>query len=238
MRAYYRSIHMKKFLILLFAFTTLAGISSAADSAVTRATIIEHLDSCEAILQDIQGNFKTAIPADILHRARGIVIVNQFQVGFFFGVKDGYAVAMARRPNGKWSVPAFLRTGELSFGLQAGGKSITAVYVLMDDAAAKLLFKNKFNLGAEAKVTAGVRAAERESSTTTLRTESNVLVYSASEGLFLGAAIKTGYMSPDNEANRIFYNSNNRIPELLFSDWVTPPPEAHFLMDYVTRLTQ
>ena len=22
------------------------------------------------------------------------------------------------------------------------------------------------------------------------------------------------------------------------SDWVTPPPETHFLMDYVTRLTQ
>ena len=238
MQAYYHSIHMKKILIALFALSLLAGVSSAADAAVTRATLIEHLDSCEAILQDLQGNFKTAIPADILHRAHGIVIVNQFQVGFIFGIKDGYAVAMVRRPNGKWSVPAFLRTGELSFGLQAGGKSVTAVYLLMDDAAAKLLFKNKFNLGAEAKVTAGVRATERESTTTTLRTESNVLVYSASEGLFLGAAIKTGYMSPDNEANRIFYNSNNRIPELLFSDWVTPPSETHYLMDYVTRLTQ
>lgn len=229
---------MKKFLSLLFACTTLAGFLSAAEPVVTRATVIEHLDSCEAILQDIQGNFKTAIPADVLRRAKGIVIVNQFQAGFIFGIKDGYAVAMARRPNGKWSVPAFLRTGELSFGLQAGGKSVTAVYVLMDEAAARLLFKNKFNLGAEAKVTAGVRDAERESTTTTLRTESNVLVYSASEGLYLGAAIKTGYMSPDDESNRVFYNSTNRIPELLFSDWVTPPPEAHFLMDYVTRLTQ
>lgn len=229
---------MKKFLSLLFALTALAGISSAADPVVTRETIITHLDSCEAILQDLQGNFKTAIPADVLHRAKGIVIVNQFQVGFIFGVKDGYAVAMAKRPNGKWSVPVFLRTGELSFGFQAGGKSITAVYVLMDESAAKLLFKNKFNLGAEAKANAGIRTAERESTTTTLSTESNVLVYTASEGLYLGAAIKTGYMSPDNDANRIFYNSTNRIPELLFSDWVTPPQEAHFLMDYVTRLTQ
>jgi len=229
---------MKKFLTLLFAFTTLAGVLSAAEPVTTRKTVIEHLDSCEAILQDIQGNFKTAIPADYLRRAKGIVIVNQFQAGFFFGIKDGYAVAMAKRPNGKWSVPAFLRAGELSFGLQAGGKSITAVYLLMDDAASRLLFKNKFNLGIEAKANAGIRAAERESTTRSVNTESNVLVYSASEGLFLGAAIKTGYMSPDNEANRIFYNSDNRIPELLFSDWVTPPPEAHFLMDYVTRLTQ
>jgi lipid-binding SYLF domain-containing protein len=228
---------MKKFLSLLFAFTALAGALSA-DPVVTRATVIEHLDSCEAILQDLQGNFKTAVPADILRRAKGIVIVNQFQAGFIFGVKDGYAVAMARRPNGKWSVPAFLRTGELSFGLQAGGKSVTAVYLLMDDTATRLLFKSKFNLGAETKANAGIRAAERESSTASIGNEANVLVYTSSEGLYLGAAIKTGYMSPDNDANRLFYNSSNRIPELLFSDWVTPPPEAHFLMDYVTRLTQ
>ena len=237
MQVYYHSIHMKKFLSLILAFTALASVLSA-DPAVTRAAVVEHLDSCEAILQDIQGNFKTAIPPDVLRRAKGIVIVNQFQAGFIFGIKDGYAVAMARRPNGKWSVPAFLRTGELSFGLQAGGKSITAVYILMDESATRLLFKNKFNLGAEAKANAGIRAAERESTTTSLNTESNVLVYSGSEGLYLGAAIKTGYMSPDNEANKVFYNSTNRIPELLFSDWVTPPPEAHFLMDYVARLTQ
>jgi lipid-binding SYLF domain-containing protein len=64
------------------------------------------------------------------------------------------------------------------------------------------------------------------------------LAYSSSEGLYLGATVKTGYMSPDNDSNKIFYNTDNRIPELLFSDWVTPPPEARFLMDYVTRLTQ
>ena len=228
---------MKKFLSALFCATALAG-SLPASPGITRQAVVERLDSCEAILQDIQGNFKTAIPADILHRAKGIVIVNQFQAGFIFGIKDGYAVALVRRPNGRWSVPAFLRAGELSFGLQAGGKSICAVYVLMDDATARLLFKNRFNLGAEAKANAGIRAAERESVTSSIRTEPNVLVYTSSEGLYLGAALKTGYMSPDEDANRIFYNSNNRLPELLFSDWVTPPTEAHFLMDYVTRLTQ
>lgn len=228
---------MKKFLISLFCFTALTGALSA-DTGVTRASVVSHLDTCEAILQDIQGNLKTAIPADILHRAKGIVIVNQFQAGFIFGIKDGYAVAMVRRPNGKWSVPAFLRAGELSFGLQAGGKSINAVYVLMDDATARLLFKNRFNLGAEAKAVAGIRTAESERATKSLRNEANVLVYSTTEGFYLGAAIKTGYMSPHEEANRVFYNSDLRLPELLFSDWVTPPQEAHFIMDYVTRLTQ
>lgn len=228
---------MKKFLTALFGLTALAAMLPAAPN-LTRETVITHLDSCEAILQDIQGNAKTAIPADILHRAKGLVIVNQFQAGFIFGIKDGYAVAMVRRPNGKWSVPAFLKAGEISFGLQAGGKSITAVYVLMDDDTARLLLKNRMNFGAEAKAVAGIRAAEREANSRNLPGDANVLVYSTTEGFYLGAAIKTGYMSPSEESNRLFYNTNHRMPELLFSDWVTPPEEARYLMNYVTRLTQ
>ena len=228
---------MKKFLTLLFCCTALTGALFAVPG-LTRPTVVERLDTCEAILQDIQGNYKTAIPADILHRAKGIIIVNQFQAGFVIGIKDGYAVALVRRPNGKWSVPAFLRAGELSFGFQAGGKSINAIYILLDDATARLLFKSRFNLGAEAKAVAGIRAAESERVTKVLPGDANVLVYTSTEGLYVGAALKTGFMSPNDSANQLFYNSNNQLPELLFSDWVTPPAEAHFIMDYVTRLTQ
>jgi lipid-binding SYLF domain-containing protein len=108
----------------------------------------------------------------------------------------------------------------------------------MDDATARLLFKNRMNLGAEAKVVAGIRAAESEKMTQALSKEPNVYAYSTSEGFYLGAALKTGYMSPNDESNRLFYANNHRLPELLFSDWVTPPEEARFIMNYVTRLTQ
>ena len=227
---------MKKFLVSLLCLAALAPLSSAATNK--RDVLVKHLDSCEAILQDLQASTKTAIPADILHRAKGIVIINSFQAGFFFGVKDGYAVAMVRRANGKWSVPAFLRAGELSFGLQAGGKSTNTVLVLMDEATPRLLFKNRFNFGAEARAAAGIRVAEREAATTEpFAREANVLVYQLSEGYFLGAAIKTGYMSPDETANQLFYNTNNRMPELLYSDWVQAPAEAKFIIDYVTRIT-
>ena len=66
---------MKKLLTAIFCATALAGALSAAGE-LTRASVIERLDSCEAILQSIQGNYKTAIPADMLRRAKGIVIVN------------------------------------------------------------------------------------------------------------------------------------------------------------------
>ena len=227
---------MKKFLTAVFCFTTLVAGLRAADG-FDRASVLKQLDSCEAILQDIQGSVKTAIPADVLRKAKGIIIVNQFQGGFIFGIKDGYGVALVRRPNGKWSVPAFLKAGEFSLGLQAGAKSINAVYILMDDETARLLFRNRMNLGVDAKAVAGIRAAEREAVSKALPGDANVLVYSSTEGFYVGATVKTGYLSPHQRANELFYNSNHRMPELLYSDWVTPPPEARFIMDYVSRLT-
>ncbi len=228
---------MKKFLSALFCLTTLAAALRAADG-YDRASVLNQLDSCEAILQEIQGNVRTAIPVEVLRKAKGIIVVNQFQGGFIFGIKDGYGIALVRRPNGKWSVPAFLKAGEFSFGLQAGAKSINAVYVLMDQDTARLLFRNRMNLGVDAKAVAGIRAAERESVSKGLPGDANVLIYSNVEGLYLGATIKTGYLSPHQRANELFYGSKHRMPELLYSDWVTPPKEAEFIMGYITRLTQ
>jgi SH3 domain-containing YSC84-like protein 1 len=228
---------MKKFLTAVLCLAALA-VSLPAAQGLTRESVITQLDSCEAILQEIQGNIKTAIPVEILRRAKGIIIVNQFQGSFIFGIKDGYGVALVRRPNGKWSVPAFLKAGEFSFGLQAGAKAINAVYVLMDDDTARLLFRNRMNLGAEAKAVAGIRASEREAVSKALPADANVYVYSNIEGLYFGATVKTGYLSPNQKANELFYNATHRMPELLYSDWVQPPKEAQFLMDYVTRLTR
>ncbi len=224
---------MKKFLLAFFCLT----VSTALSAAPMRDVLVKHLDSCEAILQDLQASTKTAIPADILRRAKGIIIVNQFQAGFLFSIKDGYAVAMVRRPNGKWSVPVFLKAGEVSLGLQAGGRATNTVMVLMDDAAPRLLFKSRFNFGAEAKAAAGTHAADGEKVNQPMPADANVLLYSLSEGYYLGAALKTGYLQPDTDANRTFYNTKDRLPELLYSDWVQPPAEAKFIMDYVTRLS-
>jgi lipid-binding SYLF domain-containing protein len=233
---------MKKFLnafVLLAAFAFATPLLAVANTGPTvkRSTLVERLDTCEAILQDLQSSTKTAIPAHVLRRAQGIVIVNQVQAGLFLGIKDGYGIAMVRRPNGKWSIPIFLRAGEASFGLQAGVKAVNTVLVLMDESTARLLLKSRFNFGAEAKAQAGVRGGESEAVTKQLVEGANVLVYSLQEGYYLGAAVKTGFMQPNETANRTFYQTNHRTPELLFSDWVTPPEETRFIIDYVTRLT-
>jgi lipid-binding SYLF domain-containing protein len=223
---------MKRLLLLAVA---LALISAAGAAQFKRADYVARLQTCEAILQDTMLYPARAIPADVFHRAKGIVIVNQVQVGLLLGVKDGWGVALVKKPNGRWSVPAFIKAGELSFGLQAGGKTIETIYVLMDDASTRLLFKSRFNFGLDAKAVLGPHAAEAERSTQTFTAQ--VFVYTNVKGLYAGATVKTGTMSPLVEATQQFYNTDYGIPEILFSDWVAAQPEAQPLMNYLQRLS-
>lgn len=228
---------MKKLFTLFLGLTLVA--SAWAQKAPKASTLVTQLESCEAILREFQGNSKLAIPDEVLKRAKGIIIINQFQASFFLGVKDGYGVILVRRPNGKWSVPAFLKAGDISLGLQFGGRAINTVMVLMDDDTPRRLFKGRVNFGTDAKVVAGIRKAEAEMVNQPLPAGANVLVYSSQEGLIAGVALKTGYISPDDKANQAYYNTRHRLPELLYSDWVqTVPTEARYLMSYVESITR
>ncbi len=227
---------MKKLLSLLLVALCGVAVTARAEN-LSRAQLVERLDTCEAILQDLQASTKTAIPSEVLHQARGIVIINQLQGGFLFGVRDGYGVAMVRRPNGQWSIPVFIRAGELSLGLQVGVKTYNTVIVLMNDETTRLLLRNRVNFGAEAKAIAGIRGSEKEKLTSDFLAGTNALVYSIQEGFYVGAAVKTGFVQPNRAANQTFYDTTNRTPELLYSDWVTPPAETRFLINYVTKLT-
>ena len=222
-----------KRLLLIAAVLSLTAVAGA--TGYKRADYVARLQTCEAILQSTMLYPASAIPADVLHRAKGIVIVNQVQIGLLLGVKDGWGVELVKKPNGQWSLPVFIKAGELSLGLQAGGKSIETIFVLMDDASTRLLFKSRFNFGLDAKAVAGPLAAEAERSTETFTAQ--VLVYSNVKGFYAGATVKTGTIAPLVAATQQFYNTDYGIPEILFSDWVAPQPEAHPLMNDLQRLS-
>ena len=223
---------MKRLLLLA---AVLALTAAAGATEYKRADYVARLQTCEAIFQSTMLYPATAIPADVLHRAKGIVIVNQVQVSLLFGVKDGWGVELVKKPNGQWSLPVFIQAGELSFGLQAGGKTIETIFVLMDDASTRLLFKSRFAFGLDAKAVAGPLAAEAERSTEPFT--ASVLVYSNVKGFYAGATVKTGTMAPLVAATQQFYNTDYGIPEILFSDWVASQPEAQALMNDLQRLS-
>ena len=224
---------ISRILALVFLATATAAFTHADPQ---RKELVTYVDTCEAILQEFQANPKTAIPASVLRDAKGIVIVNQFQLGFIFGGKGGHAIAMARKPNGSWSVPCFLDTGEASVGLQLGGRTLHTVYVLNDDQGVRLLYGPKFNFGIGAKAVAGPKAAEADESTQIIK--ASIYVYKKSSGLYAGANVQTGWLAPYNRANGLFYDTTRTMPEIIFSDWITPPAEVVPLMNYVTQITR
>jgi lipid-binding SYLF domain-containing protein len=229
----YRLTHVMKKLLLLTLVTLLEVASGRAEA--TRDDLVRRVESCEAILQTFQIRRDTAIPNEVWQRAKAVIILNQFKAGFLLGVQDGYGVILVKKPNGRWSVPVLINAGEASLGFQLGAKSVESVLVLTDAATPRMLFKNRFNIGVDAKAVAGPKAAEVERNRSELL-DAPILVYAKSTGLYAGATVKLGHISRNDKANFLLYNTKYTMPELLYSDWVTPVAESQPLMNLMQRL--
>lgn len=223
---------MKKLLMLSLVALFAAAIVRAETS---RADVIDRVESCEAILQEFQGRPEMAIPPTVLQRAKAIIILNQFKAGFFLGVKDGYGVIMVRKADNSWSLPVLLRAGEASLGLQVGANSVESIYIITDANIPRQLYKQRFNIGVDAKAVAGPRASVKEKFNHEIL-NAPILAYTKSTGLFAGATIKAGHIARDDSANFLLYNTRYTMPELLYGDFVQPVPEVVPLMNLVRRI--
>jgi len=223
--------------LLVFPLIAILGATTvrANDSHTPRSDLVVRVETCEAIIREFMASPSTAIPRGVWQNARAVMILSQFKAGFIFGVKGGYGVLMVKKPNGRWSLPVLIDASEASLGLQVGAKSVDTVCVLTDDATPRLLFASRFNIGVDAKAVAGPSSAEYENNAKSIFI-APVLVYSKSVGLYAGATVKAGHVQRNDPANFILYNTSYTMPELLYSDWVTPPTEVQPLMAYLQQL--
>jgi len=226
---------MKKLLTFCLIGLLSAAWVRADDTHTARSELVVRVETCEAILREFMASSSTAIPQGVWHKARAVMILSQFKAGFLFGVKGGYGVLMVKKPDGHWSLPVLIDASEASLGLQVGAKTVETVCIITDDATPRLLFTNRFNIGVDAKAVAGPKSAEYENDAEKVFI-APVLVYSRSVGLFAGATVKAGHVQRNDPANFTLYNTTYTMPELLYSDWVTPPPEVQPLMAYVQQL--
>jgi lipid-binding SYLF domain-containing protein len=226
--------HVMKKLLLLSLLALLSSPFAFAEPS--RADLVARVETCEAILREFQYRPATRPSTEAWKRAKAVMIINQFKAGFLLGVKDGYGVLMVKKPDGLWSLPVLINAGEASIGFQIGAKSVEGVFIITDENTPRRLFSNRFNIGVDAKAVVGPKAAEKESNNEEiLRTP--VLAYTKSVGLYAGATVKAGHISRNDPANFALYNTRYTMPELLYSDWVQPPPEVQPLMKYVQELS-
>jgi lipid-binding SYLF domain-containing protein len=221
--------------LALLAFFSTPPLRAQDSAEPDRLTA--RIETCEAILREFQADTALAIPAEILREARAIVIVNQVKGGLILGLQYGYGVVLARRDDGSWSLPAFIKAGEASLGLQLGGQRAETIYVLMDQTTVRLLFDGRVNFGVDARAIAGPRTYEAEMVNKDILT-TPVLVYGRNQGLYAGATIKTGWIDRNDSANQDYYQTAKPLPELLHDDATPPPPAVRPLIDYVTHITR
>ncbi len=217
-----------------FLMVSLVALFAAASvhAGIPRQTAVERVESCEAVWQEFQRRPETAVPPAVLQRAKALIILNQFKAGAVLGVKDGYGVIMVKKADGRWSLPVLINAGETSLGLQLGANAMTSILVITDEKLPRVLFNQRFNLGVDAKAVAGPNAAEKENFNEAILT-TPILAYTKSVGLFVGATIKAGHISRDDEANYVLYGTKYTMPELLYGDFVQPVKEVEPLMRQV-----
>jgi lipid-binding SYLF domain-containing protein len=96
--------------------------------------------------------------------------------------------------------------------------------LLLNKDAIEMLTDSKFEMGGEARGTAGAATDGQEGNVTP--DQHSVIVYSDRKGLYGGAAVKAGAVSPDAEANRLYYGQYLSMKDILFDTKVQPTEAA------------
>src|SRR5262249_55130861 len=137
---------------------------------------------------------------------------------------------------GQWSPPAFLGASEASLGFQIGGEQDFYAILLMNTNATRLLTEPNFEFGGIASGTAGNASGGQQGVVSTA--DQPVLVYTDRKGLYGGAAIKGGAVSPDDKANQIYYGQFFTMKEILYEHKVQASEPATDLarrIDYYSQ---
>jgi lipid-binding SYLF domain-containing protein len=204
-------------IILSLLLISLARVSQADPKTELDGRIFD----LTAKFQQLQQQPDKRIPASILSKARGIILLDRTRAGVVFAYQGGSGVALARDPaTGKWSPAAFLTANEASLGVQIGAEQNFFVILLMSSNAPRFLTDPSFEFGGEASGTAG--DVSGGASGTVSDTERPVLVYTSRKGLYGGAAVKGGSVSPDENANQAYYGQWLSMKDILYDNKVQP----------------
>ena len=213
-------------LILLGAVgSTLASNKADLDNRIRKLT---------SRFEALQAKPDKAIPAETLREAQGIILLDRTKAGFIFAFQGGGGVALVKDPKTeKWSPAAFLSATEASLGFQIGGQQTFVVILLMNTNAARMLTDSDIELGGEARGTAGSSSSGVEGKLAT--TERSVIVYDDRNGLYGGAAIKGGSLSPDEKANQVYYEQHVGLRDILFDKKVAQSETAAALVKKIIQ---
>lgn len=202
--------------ILGLALLSLVSVAFGAD----RAELNDHIHALTAKFEAMEQTPDKRVPAEVLRKAQGIVLLDSTKAGFMFAFQGGNGVTMVRDKRGNWSPVAFLTANEASFGFQAGGEQNFYVILLMSTNPTHALTNPTIDFGGEAQGTAGDNSSTAEGKF--VSSFKSVLVYSDRNGFYAGAAMKGGSIAPDDKANTAYYGQYESMSDFLFGKKLEP----------------
>lgn len=208
------------------------GLAGSA-FAVDKSELEQRMQTITDKFTAMQQNPATAVPANQLASAKGIVLLDRTGGALIVGVNSGYGVALMKDKAGNWSQPSFVSTGGASLGAQIGGNKDFFVVLAMTPEAADTLKQSSMDFGAEASAVGGTQSTGAESNFKS----SPVKVYSQRNGLYAGASIKGGTVKEDADANQVFYG-RAVSPEDVFSAQVEPTPMGNILIKEIDQFSR
>jgi len=197
---------LKKRMVLAAGIVLLCCLSTTIARAQNKRLkdAARHSDDAAQVFSQVMGIRERGIPRDLLNKAEAIAVFpGVVKAAFIIGGHGGQGV-ISRRIKGGWSAPAFFNIGGGSFGAQIGAQKTDYVLLIMNDEGLKGLLEDKFEIGGEVSVAAGP-VGRTAAATTNATLDAGILSYSRSKGAFIGAAIKGGTITPDNDLNEAIY---------------------------------
>ncbi len=166
------------------------------------------------------------IPQELLERAECIGVFPGVKKGaFVVGGEFGRGVFTCRQKDGTMGAPAFFTMGGPSLGWQFGGQSADLVLLIMNDTGVRKLLQDKFTLGGEAAAVAGPVGRTAQAATD-IQLNAQILSWSRSRGLFLGASLEGVVIKPNKEAIELFYERPLTARDILVEHEVDTPKSA------------
>jgi len=216
-------------------FATILAASLAVPAwADSKNKLDAHVRDLTDYFETVQKDVKNAVPAEILRKAEGLIIMRTRKAGFIVGVTGGGGVAIVKdKATGNWGPVGFLKAGEGSFGFQAGAQRSDLILVLMNSDGLKLLTDPNMKIGADVRATLGPKSAGDQANFKSDNTP--VLIYGDTKGVYGGASLQTGGIFPDSGDNEEYYGKKLTMSEILVGGKVEPTEAAKLLGNKIEK---
>ena len=223
----------------IFILTLL--FSACASYPFSESSIFEYtellLDS-EEVLDGFVSDQDEGFHQEILKHTKAIVVFPKLvKAAVIAGARVGKGVVIVRSPKtGKWNPPAFIKSWQASWGIQAGVQEAELVLLVVTNAGLKQLFKRQFSFGEGPQIAIGPVGKTLDLNLDDFLSKNDILAYSSIKGLFAGLSFEGTVIFSDKNANYEYYQQAVSNRSLLLGQEDIKVPESG--QDFLKRMNK